>query len=344
MTVEGARGLCGEARGCHHGQMEPLPQHWTTAEEHVQAPDGRRYALRVWGWSARSMAEAADVARDRAAELVERLRQGGPLRRDSYYPRLPLREEVLTEIRAADGTLVAAITRNRYGAQVLNTDRLLIADVDSPEGERGTRRAARRQRAGGDSGGGGLGRLVGRLLGRSGPAEHMFDPPDGSASGALPEDGSDEQPTTPELTRIDAFAQTHPELGVHVYRTAAGYRVLITGADAPPDSEQAAAIMRELASDPVYVTLCATHRTYRARLTPKPWRVGIPALTARWPWRDTRTADRASRWLSRYTEACAGSIVCQKVRDARRAARPEEALVLDAHDRAVLGAPGAPLA
>ncbi|WP_022918630.1 hypothetical protein [Ruania albidiflava] len=323
--------------------MDPLPQHWTTAEDHVQGPDGRRYALRVWGWSARSMAEAADVARDRVAELVERVRQGGPLRRDSYYPRLPLREEVLTEIRDADGALVAAITRNRYGALVLNTDRLLIADVDSPEGERAARRAVRKVRADRERGGS-LGRLVGRLLGRSGPAEHMFDPPATSTSGAVPEDGSDEEPTPPELTRIDTFAQAHPELGVHVYRTAAGYRVLITGADAAPDSEQAAAIMRELASDPVYVTLCATHRTYRARLTPKPWRVGLPALTARWPWQDARTADRAFRWQARYTEACAGSAVCQKVRDARREPRPEEGLVLDAHDRAVLGAPGAPLA
>ncbi|HLS65323.1 MAG TPA: hypothetical protein VK060_18235, partial [Ruania sp.] len=113
--------------------MDPIPQHWTTAEEDVQTPDGRRLALRVWGWSARSMAEAADVARDRAAELVQRLREGGPLRRDSYYPRLPLREEVLSEVRDGEGTLVAAVTRNRYGAQVLNTDRLLIADVDSPD-------------------------------------------------------------------------------------------------------------------------------------------------------------------------------------------------------------------
>jgi len=321
--------------------MDPIPQHWTTAEEDVQTPDGRRLALRVWGWSARSMAEAADVARDRAAELVQRLREGGPLRRDSYYPRLPLREEVLSEVRDGEGTLVAAVTRNRYGAQVLNTDRLLIADVDSPDAERRTRRAARG--SGGAQSRGGFGRLVARLLGRAGPAEQMFDPPAGAETGAA-SGGIEDEPETPELARIDAFAAAHPELGVHVYRTAAGYRVLITGADAPPDSEQAAAIMRELSSDPVYVTLCATHRTYRARLTPKPWRVGVPALTARWPWRDARTADRATRWLAGYTEACAGSAVCQKVREARRTPGPAEALVLDAHDQAVLGAAGAPLA
>lgn len=296
--------------------MDPIPQHWTTAEEHAQAPDGRRYALRVWGWSTHSMTEAADVARDRAAELVQRLRRGGSLRRESYYPRLPLREELLREVRGADGTLIAAVTRNRYGAEVLNTDRLLIADVDLPDRGRSGRRPA----------GGGRGGFIARLLGRGNPV------PDPAP------------PASPELDRIDAFAAARPRLGVHVYRTAAGYRVLITGSGAAPESAEAAAILRELSSDPVYVTLCATHRTYRARLTAKPWRVGVPALTVRWPWLDARTADRAARWLSRYTAACTGYAVCEKVRSGQRAPGPEEALVLAEHDRAVLGQVGAALA
>lgn len=43
-----------------------------------------------------------------------------------------MREEVLHEVRGADGALIGAVTRNRMGVEVLNTDVLLVADVDLP--------------------------------------------------------------------------------------------------------------------------------------------------------------------------------------------------------------------
>ena len=49
-----------------------------------------------------------------------------------------------------------------------------------------------------------------------------------------------------------------------MYRTAAGLRVLVTGAAAPPSSDRARALLTELGADPLYVELCATHDSYRA--------------------------------------------------------------------------------
>ena len=70
---------------------------------------------------------AADTFRAAAVDQLTRGRAGF-----DYYPRTPLREEVLHEVRGADGALIGAVTRNRMGVEVLNTDVLLVADVDLP--------------------------------------------------------------------------------------------------------------------------------------------------------------------------------------------------------------------
>lgn len=291
--------------------MEPIPQHWTTASEQAQGPDGRTYALRIWGWSSSSLAEARQLATRRLAEVVQRIRTGQRPDRHTYYPRMPLREELLSQVHGPDGAVIAQITRNRYGAEVLNTDQIVIADVDLPQQETGS------------AGRGFLSGLFGRRRRSEPPAPTGPDP---------------------ELHRIEQFAAANPSWGVHAYRTAAGYRVLVTGTGAAPDSAQAQQIMADLASDPVYVTLCATHNTYRARLTPKPWRCGLRALTSRWPWADGPAADRAASWIEDYRRRSADYAVCEKVGTGSAAPSPAEGMVLDAHDRAVLGRPGQRLA
>ena len=109
------------------------------------------------------------------------------------------------------------------------------------------------------------------------------------------------------------FARRHPELGVRVYRTAAGLRVLVTGAAAPPSSDRARELLTELASDPLYVELCATHDSYRARLTPKPFRVGEVALPVRWPFVDDAARERYEEWVSEYDGRSSGHAVCRLI-------------------------------
>ncbi len=84
---------------------------------------------------------------------------------------------------------------------------------------------------------------------------------------------------------LEALAQLHlldGESGTafakeqfRVYRTFAGCRVVCTSRPFAwaVDGWQAERLMRFLDADPKYAALCGEQKCYRARLTPKPWRV-----------------------------------------------------------------------
>lgn len=255
--------------------MQGPPPYWSQGTGSALQPDGHKIALTVWGWSWESASDAESVAAERLTTACANLQAGAE--RGNYYPRLPLREEMLREVSGASGELLAVITWNRYGAQVLSTQAVLIADVDLP--------AQRPSR--------------GRL-------RRMFS------------SGADDPARSPEalaLERIAAYADRSPQRGTHVYRTAAGLRVIITGDRVEPSSPAAKDILEQLGTDPVYLRLCAAHGTYRARLTPKPWRLQppLPAPPVRWPYGSTDARGRADAWLKDYTAGSAEYAVCSKV-------------------------------
>ncbi|MCG7309379.1 hypothetical protein [Brachybacterium sp. ACRRE] len=302
--------------------MEPIPRFWAARTTTVPTPRRGEVPVDVWGWSDRSREDALSRAERRAQELAARGIEDS--RAAEYYPGRPVREEILEEVRGDDGALLAVITRNRYGAAVLNTDAVLIADVDLPasalaRGRRGSGRGA------GPAAGAGGERpsLLGRLFGRRAQAPAAAGDDASVGAAARPGTGPDDAPgvtdaldATPEATavreRVEAFAGAHPDWGVHLHRTAAGFRVLISGTGAAPASEQARGILDELGSDPLYVRLCAAQGSYRARLAPKPWRVGRAALGVRWP-AEGRAADEYASWVRDFESSCAGSAACRRV-------------------------------
>lgn len=107
-----------------------IPKHWRKVVEDVRAPDGRQLRLKAWGWSSESEGAAQDRANQRLRRLVDRIRNREPLPSRYEYGSRPIREEVLEEFRDSKGAVKAALTRNTYGARVLNADRLLFIDVD----------------------------------------------------------------------------------------------------------------------------------------------------------------------------------------------------------------------
>jgi hypothetical protein len=271
-----------------------IPKFWAAAEGSGSGPRGERVFRRVWGWSSASAADALAVAQERLRSALADLRSG--TRVGGYYPRVPLREPILDELAELEGgdSPPAVVTRNRYGAEVLNTDRLLIADVDLPELE--------------DPGGGGLLR---RLFGRS-----------------TPQPG---EPTavTGRLATIAGWASANPGLGVVVHRTASGLRVFVTGA--PADESQR--ILTELGTDPIYRELCRAHGTFRARLTPKPWRLpGLKAPRQRWPFADAAAEAGFQRWLTAYDTASAGYAVCRRLAAYGPGPSSTQARIMRLHD------------
>ena len=64
-------------------------------------------------------------------------------------------------------------------------------------------------------------------------------------------------------------------LGLRVYRTAAGYRLIVSDHEYEALDPKTRDLFTALKADPVYVSLCQKQECFRARLTPKPWRVGM---------------------------------------------------------------------
>lgn len=257
--------------------------------------DGEERLVTLWGWSHTSLVEATAVARDR----LNRLRHSGQLRADEYYPRVPLREEVLHEVRSPSGELLGVVTRNRYGADVLNTDAVVFVDIDAHDHDPS---------------------LWDRL--RKRPAVT----PLADAARAS----------------IQDFASRHPDWGVSAYRTAAGFRVLVTGTGAGPNDHMSAAIMDELSADRIYAGLCAAHDSFRARLTPKPWRVGWHSLNMTYP--DSQDSPKLQPWLTGYRQRSQGYATCQLLMRQGPPASADEQLVIDLHDQVTLANSGLSLA
>jgi hypothetical protein len=73
---------------------------------------------------------------------------------------------------------------------------------------------------------------------------------------------------------LDVVVRERPDLTFRVYRTPAGARYLCTSRTFDPRSAETADLLERLGSDPKYTLLCRIQKTFRARLTPKPWRAG----------------------------------------------------------------------
>lgn len=269
--------------------MEPLPTYWRSAQAGL---------VSAWGWSTQSADEALTVANERLAHSLKAIRAGLARDKRGSYGWAPPREEALHEIVDSDGVLAGVVSRNRYGADVLGTDRLLIADVDVAP----TRPVARHVR---------------KLFGRKKDAGSEGD-----------------TPKTQALRVIQDFAVAHPNLGVRTYETFGGFRVIVTGTRLEPKSPEAVTLFEQLGTDQVYVHLCRKYNTCRARLTPKPWRCGLAAPKHVWPPETAEDAAAAARWLGEYQAATTGYATCRPANTFGPPPDALEAQLIDLHDRA----------
>ena len=277
-----------------------FPRHWALAQVGAGL---------AWGWSDTSQAEAQAEAQRRATALDTRLRGAArPPTSDGYYPDRPMREEVLRELGRNEEGLLAAVTRNASGAEVLNAAQMLFVDVDLPAPT---------------SPG-----LLARLFGARPLAPGVPSPAEAAA-----------------VARAVAWADTHPGWGWRIYRTAAGLRLLATHALFYPDDAEVQAAFAQLGADPLYVRLCLSQDCFRARLTPKPWRLGLRAGPPRWPWSDAAAAAEFAAWSATYRELCAAHATCSLVRTVGDTEiHPELRALVALHDAACKVGSGLPLA
>lgn len=284
-----------------------IPRFWASATGSAAAARGRPVPVKSFGWSDQTIDEARARAAESLGRLVDRIARGMPFPERYGYADRPVREEILSEVRAHDGAVVALVTRNAFGAAVLNTARVMFADIDDPPSPR---------------------RSVFAVI----ASWFTARPPMTSAAPRLPD-------------AVSAFARAHPTWSMRCYRTFAGWRLLITHDLFDPRSDEVRDALTSLGSDPKYIELTRIQESFRARLSAKPWRCRVARPKRDFPRQSAVDEQAHATWLAAYETAGAGFATCEFIVALGRGvicqgARP----IVDLHDRQTKATSGLPLA
>ena len=113
------------------------------------------------------------------------------------------------------------------------------------------------------------------------------------------------------LATLRQVGAEHPELSMRLYRTAKGWRILFSGPGIELGSPLVDTLFTRLHVDPLYSALCRKQACWRARLTPKPWRLKLPRCPQ--PASSEEAATLQEDWVQQYNRACSGHAVCRLV-------------------------------
>lgn len=289
-----------------------VPQYWAEGRVQVRTSE-RQVTVRRFGWSDISQAEAQAHADQRAREAFNRVLSGERLRRrDLKVPYngadgVPIREEII----ARHGQTV--ITRNAYGARCLNTPNVLFADLDFAKPFVRVKPITHFVIAIAFWSAIGwffqwslltMAIILGIVT-----ALFMLTNVLRSRAGLVA--------TEVDARRlIDRFLAHHPDWHFRIYRTPAGYRLLAMHRTFDPHEPAVEECFRELGTDPVYARMCRNQNCFRARVSPKPWRIGIEShLRPRpgvWPISAEFMPIR-QRWVAEYEAKAEGYSACRFV-------------------------------
>lgn len=292
-----------------------IPQFWAEARVQERRPTGQ-ISVRRFGWSDESQEAAQTHAEARAREAFDRIASGAPLRRSepkvpyNGADGLPIREEIIA--RHED----MVITRNTYGAWCLNTPNVLFVDVDFEKEVT-------------------IGNwimvavpLVILSFGLAWFFGYWAILGAGAAVALLASysivlvlrkmgDRLHGGPERHSMQKIEAFMAAHPAWQARIYRTPAGHRVLMTHRTFDPAEQAVADCFAALSADPDYVRMCKNQKCFRARIKPKPWRIGISAhMRPRpgvWPVAPERLPVR-QQWIEKYEAAAEGYAACRFIK------------------------------
>ncbi|MBI1290916.1 hypothetical protein GC173_06680 [bacterium] len=295
-----------------------VPRYW--AECRLKESRGRRrFTVRRFGWSNDSPEAAQEMADRRAAEAMQEALADKPVeRREPRVPYhgaegVPIREEILQE----HGDTI--ITRNSYGAWCLNTPNVLFVDVDY-------------------EGVGGIGvfsmcflpvlgivasigfgwylnsLLLGAIIF---VALTVVAPALWQIAYALRVKLAGGRREFC-VRRFERWVQRNQSWRVRLYETPAGLRALALHATFDPRSDEVLDFFRAMNADPVYTAMCMNQQCFRARLTAKPWRIGINAhMKPRpgvWPVDPARLPER-QQWIEAYEHAARSHAACRFLKE-----------------------------
>lgn len=255
-------------------------KYWAWADSEATDPTGQPYSFTIRRGSDLSFEDAQRQAKQAAAQLESRISAGGEPPAWYEYSTRQLPEPILEEHHDESGQRIAVLTINRYGCEVLNTQNLAFLDIDLVPGRFLSDR------------GGLLSRLFGgrKNYGPSAPS------PEVAIAGAI--------------SQLRSWVGRNPGTTVRVYRTNAGLRYLFVCPTMEPGDALHEPVYEELGCDPLYRRMCVAQNCFRARLTAKPWRIGVEPSP---PWRVDRIEaepDLYDRWHADYVNAAGGYAAC----------------------------------
>jgi hypothetical protein len=285
-----------------------IPPYWARAEHAGMNREGKEQTFWAWGWSFENLIAAKRDAAARAKRIFDHLVNG--TQPDSYdYLERPFREEIVDSLTDGEDE-IALITRNRYGALVLNSASVCFVDVDFPQIQS-------------------HGFIDALLLFFSGRRRRQRMQVTRDAT----------------IQTIRDWAQRNPNRSFRLYRTRAGLRLLFTDRLYSPTSAETARMLKDLGSDSLYLKLTEKQECFRARLTPKPWRCGCRKPPNQYPW-DNAEAERTYRhWEQEYREKTRGYTTCELVETIGEGVSERSVnAIVDLHDRSACGDPGSALA
>ena len=273
-----------------------IPRYWTRASHTGNDPDGREVTFSACGWSFESLNAARANATSRARRIFDHLVNGRTCDEYDYLDR-PLREEI-TETVQHDGNVIAHVTRNRYGALVLNAASVLFVDIDFP-----------RIRPSG------IWDTI-LLVFSSKRKKQRIEAAQAAA-----------------LESVRDWSNRNPCYAFRIYRTFAGLRLLFIDKLYEPNSNETSRILSELGSDELYCRLTSKQECFRARLTPKPWRCGSTRPPGQYPWTDQAQEYIYRQWQQSYTDCAAKYKVCRLIEThGGKTPNPEIDAILRLHD------------
>ncbi|GLS25353.1 hypothetical protein [Marinibactrum halimedae] len=276
-----------------------IPLYWA---EHTQTEtvQGKSYTLKRYGWSNTSQEAAQDHAKQRMEEAFSQLKVNGKIHRSdpkvayNGAEGLPIREEIIERIDDA------IITRNSYGALCLNTPDIFIADIDFSHTPPFWIHSA-----------------VTLLLIISTVSLGVFlqtswvyffglvitfvISPMISTAIANATVNKPKNLIHKSLSNFNAAIKKNPQANFRIYRTPNGLRAIATHIRMNPRDDKTLALMELLKADPVYQRMCKNQNCFRARISPKPWRIGMQRIHPNgvWPVNEEKQSAR-KEWVKEY--------------------------------------------
>lgn len=312
-----------------------IPYFWAEARLQNKLPK-RQITVRRWGWSDSSQEDAQALADQRAQEAMERIVSGEELRRREPKAAydcadgVPIREEVVSR----HGN--AVITRNSYGCLCLNAPNVFFADVDAewqPSLQMSLQGCLLMTFAGVAAGVLLKSAWAGFVLVIALPWLMSWIIGRINAKRRAAGEAEERQRT---LGVIHAFSAAHPQWHLRVYETPAGYRLLAMHDVFDPAEEPCQKAFEGLNTDKVFMRLCAVQGCFRARVSPKYWRMKYePPLSlpkSKWPFPDEHVPLR-KQWIAAYEEHAPNYASCRFIETlGSRATHTEAEAVRAVHD------------